>query len=41
MKYIYGLNKSGQSIINYLDLIKENYYCWDSDKRIRNKLQST
>ena len=38
MKYIYGLNKSGQSIINYLDLIKENYYCWDSDKRIRNKL---
>ena len=38
MKYIYGLNKSGQSIINYLDLIKENYYCWDGDKRIRNKL---
>ena len=38
MKYIYGLNKSGQSIINYLNLIKENYYCWDSNKRTRNKL---
>ena len=38
MKYIYGLNKSGQSIINYLNLIKENYYCWDNNKRIRNRL---
>ena len=38
MKYIYGLNKSGQSIINYLNLIKEIYYCWDSNEEIRNKL---
>ena len=38
MKYIYGLNKSGQSIINYLNLIKEIYYCWDNNKIIRNKL---
>jgi len=38
MKYIYGLNKSGQSIINFLDNIKEQYFCWDDDKRIRNKL---
>ena len=38
MKYIYGLSKSGQSIINYLNLIKENYYCWDNDLAIRNRL---
>jgi len=38
MKYIYGLNKSGQSIINYLNLIKENYYCWDNNEGTRNKL---
>ena len=38
MKYIYGLNKSGQSILNYLNLIKENYYCWDIDEKTRNKL---
>jgi len=38
MKYIYGLNKSGQSIIKYLNLIKENYYCWDNNERTRNKL---
>ena len=31
MKYIYGLNKSGQSIIDLLDLINEDYYCWDDN----------
>ena len=38
MKYIYGLNKSGQSIISYLDKIGENYYCWDDDSEVRKKL---
>ena len=38
MKYIYGLNKSGQSIINYLNKINESYYCWDDDQKIRKKL---
>ena len=38
MKYIYGLNKSGQSIINYLDNINESHFCWDENIRIRNKL---
>ena len=39
MKYIYGLNKSGRSIINYLDRIGENYFCWDDNKEIRKKLK--
>ena len=38
MKYIYGLGISGQSIINYLDLIKEDFCCWDNDSKIRKKL---
>ena len=40
MKYIYGLSKSGQSIIDYLDSINEDYYCWDDNKKIREKLQN-
>ena len=39
MKYIYGLKKSGRSIINYLDSIDENYYCWDDNEEIRKKLR--
>ena len=38
MKYIYGLNKSGQSIIKFLNRIKEPYCCWDEDIKIRRKL---
>ena len=40
MKYIYGLNKSGQSIIDYLDSINEDYYCWDDNEKIRVKVQN-
>ena len=39
MKYIYGLNKSGQSIIDYLDSINEEYFCWDDNKKIREKVK--
>ena len=39
MKYIYGLNKSGQSIIDYLDSINEDYYCWDDNVKIRKKFK--
>ena len=39
MKYIYGLNKSGQSIIDYLDSINEDYYCWDDNEKIREKVK--
>ena len=38
MKYIYGLSKSGQSIINYLNMINEEFYCWDDSEKTRNKL---
>ena len=38
MKYIYGLNKSGNSIINFLDSIGEDYWCWDDDDNIRSSL---
>jgi len=38
MKYIYGLNRSGLSIIKYLDFIKEDYICWDDDINIRSKV---
>ena len=39
MKYIYGISKSGKSIIDYLDQIDENYFCWDDNKKIRDKLK--
>ena len=39
MKYIYGLNKSGQSIIDYLHSINEKFYCWDDDVKLRNKIK--
>ena len=38
MKYIYGLGKSGKSIINYLDKINEDYCCWDDNDNIKNNL---
>ena len=38
MKFIYGLNKSGKSIIDYLDLINEDYYCWDDNNKVRINL---
>jgi len=39
MKYIYGISKSGKSIIDYLDQIDENYFCWDDNKKVRDKLK--
>ena len=33
MKYIYGLNKSGLSLINYFDKNKEVFVVWDDDKK--------
>ena len=39
MKYIYGLSKSGESIINYLKSINENFFCWDDNIEIRNKIK--
>ena len=39
MKYIYGLSKSGQSIINYLNSINERFFCWDDNVKIRKSLK--
>ena len=36
MKYIYGLNKSGLSIINYFNSIKIPFLVWDDDIKKRN-----
>lgn len=38
MKYIYGLKKSGLSIVAYLNGIGEKFLCWDDDLSIREKL---
>ncbi len=39
MKYIYGLSKSGESIVNYLNSINENFFCWDDNITIRKKIK--
>ena len=39
MKYIYGLSKSGESIVNYLNSINENFFCWDDNIVIRKKIK--
>ena len=38
MKYIYGLKKSGLSLIAYLNSINEEYLCWDDDQATREEL---
>ena len=39
MKYIYGLSKSGESILKYLNSINEKYFCWDDNIKIRKKIR--
>ena len=39
MKYIYGISKSGKSIIDYLNSINEEFFCWDDNKKIRTELK--
>ena len=41
MKYIYGLNKSGLSIINYFDNYNIPFIAWDDDQNKRKKILST
>ena len=38
MKYIYGLNKSGLSLINYFENNKEVFAVWDDDEEKRNSI---
>ena len=39
MKYIYGLNISGQSIIKYFFANKILFFAWDDDEKIRKKIK--
>ena len=38
MKYIYGLNKSGLSIIDYFTSIEEPFIAWDDDEKKRKSI---
>ena len=38
MEYVYGLNKSGISIIKFFNKNKIKYHCWDDNEYIRKKV---
>jgi UDP-N-acetylmuramoylalanine-D-glutamate ligase len=38
-EYVYGLNKSGISVIKLLRLQKKTFSCWDDSKKIRDSLK--
>ena len=38
MKYIYGLNKSGKSIINFFNKKKINFFAWDDNLNQRRNI---
>ena len=38
-EYVYGLNKSGISVIKLLRLQKKTFNCWDDNKKIRDSLK--
>ena len=38
-EYVYGLSKSGLSIIKLLTLQKKTFHCWDDNKSIRYSLK--
>ena len=38
-EYVYGLNKSGLSVIKLLRLQKKTFNCWDDNKKIRDSLK--
>ncbi len=38
-EYVYGLSKSGLSVIKLLTLQKKHFHCWDDNKRIRDSLK--
>ena len=37
--YVYGLNKSGISVIKHLIQQKKTFDCWDDNKKIRNSIK--
>ena len=40
MKYIYGLNKSGLSVINYFNRNNLPFVVWDDDQKKRKNISS-
>lgn len=38
-EYVYGIKKSGLSVIKLLKLQKKTFHCWDDDERIRKSLK--
>ena len=38
-EYVYGLNKSGLSVIKLLKLQKKFFHCWDDSKKTRHLLK--
>ena len=38
-EYVYGLSKSGLSVIKLLTLQKKSFHCWDDNKSVRNSLK--
>jgi len=38
-EYVYGLSKSGLSVIKLLKLQKKTFHCWDDNKKIRDSLK--
>ena len=41
MKYIYGLNKSGLSLIKYLSMTSKSFIAWDDNEKKRQKISLT
>ena len=39
MNFIYGLNKSGKSVLKLLLKQKKPIFIWDDDKKVRNRLE--
>jgi hypothetical protein len=38
-EYVYGIKKSGLSVIKLLKLQKKTFHCWDDDESIRKSLK--
>ena len=38
-EYVYGLNKSGLSVIKLLKFQKKTFHCWDDNKKTRDSLK--
>ena len=39
MQFVYGLSKSGISVLKFLKKKKKIIYCWDDNKTVREKIK--